>query len=202
MTLELCDEFDGGFGWIAPGFLERASHAVSVGGGVLVFDAVDAPGIDERIRDLGRPEAVVQLLDRHNRDCASVAARLGVPHLRMRFGGAVSRFELLRVAWNPAWKEVAFWEPERRVLVVGDALGTAGYFTAPGERVGVHPFLRLRPPRTLAGVAPRHVLCGHGAGIHADEAASALEEAPMTARRRLPRWLAGQARSRFSRSSS
>ena len=30
---------------------------------------------------LGEPAGVVQLLDRHNRDCAAVAAELGVPHL-------------------------------------------------------------------------------------------------------------------------
>jgi hypothetical protein len=202
VSLELCDEFEGGLGWSEPGFLGRTSHALEVEGKVFVFDPVDAPGIDERIRALGEPEAVVQLLDRHNRDCASVALRLGVPHLRMRLDWPASGFELRRVAWNPVWKEVAFWDPERRVLVVGDALGTVGYFTAPGERLGVHPLLRLTPPRSLAGIAPLHVLCGHGAGIHGDEAAVALEEALSNALRGIPRWLASQARSRFSRSSS
>ena len=191
MSLEPCDEFEGSFGWTEPGFMERTSHALEVDGKVFVFDPLDAPGIDERIVALGEPEAVLQLLDRHNRDCEAVAARLGVPHLRMRIEPARG-LELLRVAWSPVWKEVALWEPRRAVLVVGDALGTAGYFTSPGERLGVHPFLRLRPPRVLASAAPRHVLCGHGAGIHGDEAAPALEEALSTARRRAPRWLAGQ----------
>jgi len=195
LSLELCDEFEGSFGWTEPGFMERTSHALEIDGRVLVFDPVDAPGIDERIAALGRPEAVVQLLDRHVRDCEAVAARLGIPHLPMR-AGPDPRFELLRIAWSPVWKEVAFWQPRRAVLVVGDALGTARYFTAPGERLGVHPFLRLRPPRALTRVTPRHVLCGHGAGVHGREAAPAVEEALATARRRAPRWLAGQIRRR------
>jgi hypothetical protein len=196
VSLELCDELDGGFGWTEPGFLARTSHALEVGGRVLVFDPLDAPGLDERIRALGRPEAVVQLIDRHERDCSLVAERLGVPHLRMRLEASSSRGELVRVAWNRVWKEVAFWEPTRRILVVADALGTVGYLIAPGERLGVHPFLRLRPPRSLAGLEPRHILCGHGVGIHGDEAALALEEALTTARRRIPGWLAGQVRRR------
>jgi hypothetical protein len=192
LSLELCDELDGAFGWIEPGFLVRTSHALELGGGVLVFDPVDADGIDDRVRSLGKPEAVVQLLDRHNRDCATIAARLGVPHLRMKVPD--ERLEVVRVAWNRVWKEIAVWAPERKVLVVGDALGTRGYFTAPGECLGVHPVLRLSPPRALRGLPVEHVLCGHGAGIHGDGAALALEEALATARRRIPRWLAGQAR--------
>ena len=190
MSFELCDELDGGFGWTEPGFLARTSHAVEVDGTVLVFDPLDAPGLDELIRALGRPEAVVQLLDRHERDCSLVAERLGVPHLRMRLASS-TRGELVRVMWNRVWKEVAFWEPTRRILVVGDALGTVRYFTAPGEVIGFHPFLRLRPPRMLAELEPEHILCGHGAGVHGPEAALALREALATSRRRLPRALLG-----------
>jgi hypothetical protein len=190
LSFELCDELDGGFGWTEPGFLARTSHAVEVDGTVLVFDPLDAPGLDELIRALGRPEAVVQLLDRHERDCSLVAERLGVPHLRMRLASS-TRGELVRVMWNRVWKEVAFWEPTRRILVVGDALGTVRYFTAPGEMIGFHPFLRLRPPRMLAELEPEHILCGHGAGVHGPEAALALREALATSRRRLPRALLG-----------
>ena len=198
MILELRDEFEGGFGWTEPGFLERTSHALDVGGGVLVFDPVDMPGIDERIRALGEPEAVLQLLDRHERNSAEVAARLGVPHLRMELGGHGGRRRLVRIVWNRVWKEVAFWEPERRMLVVGDALGTVGYFTAPGEAVGVHPLLRLRPPRDLGELEPEHILCGHGAGVHGPSAAAALREALATSRRRLPGALASGLRRRKS----
>jgi hypothetical protein len=194
----LCDEFEGGFGWTEPGFLERTSHAVEVRGAVLVFDPVDMPGIDERIRALGEPEAVVQLLDRHERDSAAVAARLGVPHLRMDLDTRGERGRLVPIAWNRVWKEVAFWEPGRHVLVVGDALGTVGYFTAPGEAIGVHPLLRLRPPRALGELEPEHILCGHGAGVHGSTAGAALREALATSRRRLPRALASGLRLRKS----
>jgi hypothetical protein len=81
------------------------------------------------------------------------------------------------------------------VLVVGDALGTAGYFCAPGERLAVHPILRLFPPRRLRGLSPERVMCGHGAGVH-DDAAEALAEALRTARRRIPRWLPASIRAR------
>jgi len=196
LSPELCDEFEGGFGWIEPGFLARTSHALEVDGTVLVFDPVDVPGIHERIRALGRPEAVVQLLDRHQRDCGLVAEQLGVPHLRMRLDGSSPHGELLKVVWNRVWKEIAFWEPRRGVLVVGDALGTVGYFAAPGEAIGVHPFLRLRPPRMLAELEPEHILCGHGAGVHGPEATLALREALATSRRRLPGALLGGLRSK------
>jgi hypothetical protein len=194
LSLEVCDEFEGGFGWTEPGFLARTSHAVEVAGAVLVFDPVDAPGIDERIRALGEPEAVVQLLDRHERDSGAVAARLGIPHVRMELEGLESRGRLVRIVWNRFWKEVAFWEPERRVLVVADALGTVGYFTAPGEAIGVHPLLRLRPPRSLGELGPEIILCGHGAGIHGDDTSSTLDRALVTARRRLPALLVSQIR--------
>jgi hypothetical protein len=190
LNFTLCDEFEGGFGWTEPGFLARTSHALEVGGAVLVFDPMDMAGLDERIRGLGEPEAVVQLLDRHERDSIAVAARLGVPHLRMELGGSAARGRLVRIAWNRFWREVAFWEPERRVLLVADALGTVGYFAAPGEAIGVHPLLRLRPPRALEGLEPEHILCGHGAGVHGPAAAPALREALATSRRRLPRALA------------
>jgi hypothetical protein len=198
LSLEICDEFDGGFGWTEPGFLQRTSHAVVAGGAVLVFDPVDVPGIDERIRALGEPEAVVQLLDRHERDAVALAARLRVPHLRMRLDGFGSHGRLVQIVWNRFWKEVAFWEPERRVLVVADAFGAVGYFTAPGEAIGVHPLLRLRPPRDLGELEPEHILCGHGAGVHGPAATVALREALETSRRRLPRALASSLRRRKS----
>ena len=89
------------------------------------------------------------------------------------------------------WREIALWFPEERVLVCGDALGSLGYFRARGEPFGVHPFLRLAPPRrALGGLEPEHILFGHGEGFHGAEAGSALSEALATARKRLPQaWL-------------
>jgi hypothetical protein len=116
----------------------------------------------------------------------------------MELGACGERGRLISIVWNRVWKEVAFWEPERRVLVVADALGAVGYFTAPGEAIGVHPLLRLRPPRDLGELEPEHILCGHGAGVHGPAATVALREALETSRRRLPRALASSLRRRKS----
>jgi len=138
---------------------------------------------DDRLRALGRRAGVLQLLDRHNRDCAAIAAALGVPHHVVPT--QLAPFDFLPVLRSRFWREVALWWPERRVLVAADALGTVGYFRAPGERIGVHPALRLKPPRSLRRVYPEHILTGHGKGVHED-AAVALHTALRTSRRRLP----------------
>lgn len=185
--MRFCDETDWGFGWIQDEWLARCSHALRAEGRVWVFDPVDSPGVEERIRALGRPAGVIQLLDRHRRDSAALAERLGVPHHETPFDGVPGApFDPVPVVRHRLWREVAVWWPEEQVLLCGDALGTVGHFVARGELLGVHPLLRLVPPRSLSRFAPRHVLCGHGAGVHGDEAAPALEEALVTARRRLP----------------
>jgi hypothetical protein len=185
--VRLCDETDWGFGWLQDERLVRTSHALRAEGRVWVFDPVDSPGVEERIRGLGEPAGVIQLLDRHRRDCAALAGRLGVPLHETPFDGVPGApFDPVPIVQRRFWREVALWWPEERVLLCGDALGTVGYFVAPGEQLGVHPLLRLVPPRALSRFAPRHVLCGHGEGVHGDRAAPALEEALATARRRLP----------------
>lgn len=195
--MEICDETEFGFGWIAPepDWMERCSHAIVHEGRVWIVDPVDLPGVDERIRALGEPAGVLQLLDRHARDCAALAQRLGVPHHEVPFAGVPDApFEVLPLVRNRWWKEIALWWPERRVLVAADALGTSPLYLASRDRLAVHPILRLRPPRRLRGLDPEHVLSGHGAGIHGDEAAQALREALATARRRIPGQLAAAVR--------
>jgi hypothetical protein len=187
MALHAVDELGFAFGWIADPaeFMRRCSHALRDDeGGVWLVDPVDAEGLDERLHDLGRPRAVLQLLDRHARDCRAIAGRFGVPHHaipRSRIGP----FETIGLGK----RECALWWPERRTLVCGDALGTARYFRAGDERLAVHPFRRLLPPRPLGEVVPEHVLVGHGEGIH-DRADEALHEALATARPRFPSWVA------------
>jgi len=127
---------------------------------------------------------VIQLLDRHARDGEAIARRLGVPLHRRE---APAPFVAIHLATPPGLREAALWWPEERVLVLADALGTARYFRAPGERLAVHPLLRPFPPRRLARLEPERILVGHGEGIH-DDAAAALREALATARRRLPAW--------------
>jgi hypothetical protein len=187
-----CDEFDGGFGWQLDERMARTSHAVAAENGVWIFDPLEWGPALERVRELGEPAGVVQLLDRHERDAPAVAARLGVPHYAVPIHELPgSGVETVLVVDSRFWRELAVWIPSRRTLVCADALGTAGYFRAGEEPLGVHPLLRLRPPRTLGRYEPQHVLCGHGAGVHGPATPTALREALETARRRLPRAILG-----------
>jgi hypothetical protein len=193
LRVRFCDELDGGFGWVVDELMQRCSHALVSEGRVWVIDPVDGDGVEDRIRASGVPAGVIQLLDRHNRDCATLAARLDVPHLVVP-EQAVGPFELRRIRRRRWWREVALWWPDRRVLLFADALGTAPYFCARGERLGVHPLLRLFPPRRqLAGLAPASLLCGHGEGV-LDDADAALREALTSARRRIPAQVANAVR--------
>ena len=182
------DEQEWGFGWISPERpqLRITSHALLADGGVWLVDPGEADGIEERVRALGEPAGVIQLLDRHNRACASLARRLRVPHHVVPFAG-VGPFETIPVVCRRFWCEAALWWPQRRVLVAADALGTVRhYFALAGEPLGVHPLLRLTPPRHLARLEPEHVLVGHGKGVH-EGATEALHGALAASRRRLPR---------------
>ena len=185
MRVRFCDEFDGGFGWIVDEFMQRCSHVLVVDGRVWVIDPVDGDGVEERVRAAGTPAGVVQLLDRHNRACATLAARLGVRH-HLVPQGSLGPFACIAVKNSRSWKEVALWWPDRRVLVGADVLGTAPYFRAGNERLSVHPLLRLRPPRRQLGeLHPDVILCGHGEGV-LEDAEAALREALSTSRRRIP----------------
>ena len=189
MTFRFCDDFAHGFGWVADEAMGRCSHALLVDGRVWVVDPVAWPEAEERIRSLGEPAGVLQLLDRHNRDCAAVAERLEVPHLRVP--DALLPFEVVRVVDIPRWRERALWWPEQRLLLVSEALGTVPYFLARGEHLAVHPLLRLWPPRRLARFEPEHIVVGHGEGVH-DNATGALRDALRTSRRHVPRWVASR----------
>ncbi|MEP6909587.1 MAG: hypothetical protein ABI896_04045 [Actinomycetota bacterium] len=192
MTLRFSDDFDYGLEWWPDDErLQRTSHALLSGAHVWLTDVVDAPGIDQRIRALGEPVGVVQLIDRHSRDCAAVAERLGVPlHVTPFTDIKGAPFVVVPLARRRFWRETAIWFYETRILVCGDALGSLPYFRAPGEPFGVHPLLRLFPPRrALASLEPEHILFGHGEGFHGADAPAALKEALATARRRLPRAL-------------
>ena len=61
--------------------MTRTSHALAAAGKVWLVDPVDWPDAIDRATSLGEPAGVLQLLDRHNRDSAAIAERLGVPHL-------------------------------------------------------------------------------------------------------------------------
>jgi hypothetical protein len=191
----------GSFAWIAhpDERMQRASSAVVTSIGTLVIDPVDCGSLDDALSRLGPVAGVVQLLDRHNRDVAAVAARLSVPVLVP--GALAGRGEPLAIPGvqervvlaMPGWKEAALWFPERGLLVCAEAIGTAPYYRARDTDVlGVHPFLRMRPPMgALSGVAPSVIVVGHGPPV-VDDAASALVAALRQSRRDLPRaWLRG-----------
>jgi hypothetical protein len=178
-----------GISWLPdPGeVMQRACHALLLGERAWVVDPVDAEGLDERISAVGEPAGVLQLLDRHDRDCAAVAARLGVPHHRLPFDGIKDApFETITLVRNRLWKEVAIWSPGDRALIVAEAVGTAPYFRAGDEEVGIHPMLRLTPPRRLGGYSPEHLLTGHGTGMHGPATTEALRHGLDGARRRIP----------------
>ncbi|MTD43326.1 hypothetical protein GKE82_03135 [Conexibacter sp. W3-3-2] len=173
--------------------MQRAGHAVLAGGGVWLIDPPDGEEVEAAVAELGTPAGVLQLLDRHPRDCAAIAQRLGVPHLRVPLDGAALPFEVLPQWHLPFWKEDALWLPEHRVLVVAEALVGAPDFAAPGETVGVHPARRLLPPGALGRLEPETLLMGHGPPLHGAAARAAIDDALHGARRRLPLLLGAQA---------
>jgi hypothetical protein len=185
--MQFCDEQDFGFGWIDDASLRRTSHALVQDGGVWLIDPVAVPEAIERATALGPPAGVIQLLDRHNRDCAALAARLGVPHLRLPSVVPGSPFEVIEVLRLPRWHELALWWPERRTLVVAEAIGTNRVYALGDGPAGVHPLLRALPPGALRGYAPDHLLVGHGRGVHGAYATAALERAYDRSRKDLPR---------------
>jgi hypothetical protein len=191
VSVHFVDELEDGFGWIESERMRRTAHALVVDGGVWLTDPIEGDGDEERIRALGAPAGVIQLIDRHNRDCAGLAARFGVPLHVVPASLPGTPFQFLPVLQGRWWQEVALWWPERRILVCADALGTIPFFRAGDEPAGLHPFLRLKRPRALAGLTVEHLLVGHGEGIHGEAAAAAAAHALRTGRRRFPRWLAG-----------
>jgi hypothetical protein len=176
-----------GLSWVLDEPLARAAHALVDSGRVWLVDPTDEPAALRCALTLGRPAAVLQLLDRHDRDCAAVAARLGVPHLRMPATVTDAPFEVLAIVGRRFWSEVALWWPEPRVLVVAEALGTAPFYAPGGMGAGVHIGLRPWPPHRLAPLEPEHLLVGHGLPLHGPRATAALHEALGRSRRDLPR---------------
>jgi hypothetical protein len=74
-------------------------------------------------------------------------------------------------------------------LIVAEAIGTDAAF-ALGRRAGVHPMLRLTPPRSqLSRYQPAMLLVGHGRALESDGAA-ALDDAFEHSRSDIPRLVA------------
>ena len=165
--------------------MERSCHALASAGRVWLVDPLANDKALAAAEALGEIAGVLQLLDRHPRDCKSLASRYGVPHLRLPERLDNTPFEVAPVVSVRRWREVALWWEAESLLVVAEALGTASYFTA-GRRLGVHPFLRMKPPRSLGRFVPARLLVGHGDPLHED-AAAAISEALARSRRDAPR---------------
>lgn len=178
-----------GLTWVRDEPLARASHALVDDGRVWLVDPTDEPAALEAALASGRPAGVLQLLDRHNRDCARLAERLGVPHLAVPAAVPDSPFEVVPLVDRRFWREVALWWPERRALVVAEAIGTSRGYAPASLGAGVSVGLRPWPPRRLAAFEPEHLLVGHGSPLHGPTAAPALREALRRARVDLPRAL-------------
>lgn len=179
-----------GLSWTVREVLQRSSHALrDDAGGVWLVDPVDVPEALEAVAGLGEPRGVIQLLDRHDRDCAQIAARLDVPHHRLSAGGIPGApFEVTKLVWLRPWQELCLWWPGRGALVVAESLGTAPVFALAGRPVGIHPVLRLAPPaRRLRAHEPRHLLVGHGPPLHDERLADWVDEALRRSRWDLPR---------------
>jgi hypothetical protein len=182
-----CDEADaGGFGWTVDEAMTRTSHVLAADGKVWLVDALDWPEAIERALTLGEPVGVIQLLDRHDRDCAALASRLGVPHLVAPDELPGSPFGFVPIMRWRRWRESALWWPGARTLVTADALGSNPFYTGGKAPLGVHVFLRLTPPKALGALEPEHVLVGHGEGVHGASATTAVRDALRTSRRGLP----------------
>ena len=119
--MSLTSHGDWAVSWVAaePAFMQRGSHAIRGDGGVWLFDPVDGDGVEEAVAALGTVRGVVQLFHRHPRDCAILAQRHGVPLHRLPFDGVRGLVaEPIVLHDRPGWREVAFWLPDHRALVV------------------------------------------------------------------------------------
>jgi len=199
VQINLSTHGDWGIGWVAaePAHMRRGSHALAHDGGVWLVDPVDGEGLADRIAALGEVRGVLQLMDRHPRDCAALARRYGVPHhLLPREGVPGAPFAPIVLADRPWWREVALWWPERRALVVAESVGTAPYYLAAGQRLGLHPLMRLTPPGKLGRYEPEHLLPGHGAAVSGAGVAADLRRAIAHSVRDIPGVLGAMVRGR------
>jgi hypothetical protein len=197
------DRWENGVGWIAypEETMQRASHILKTDGGSWIIDPVDADGLDELIGD-AEVKGVVVLLDRHKRDAAAVANRYGVSvHLPSFMGGVASELDaptetfdgelgdteygLYEVINNRFWQEAALYSEEDGTLYLPEAVGTVEYFRTSGEKIGVHPMLRLKPPAVLSRFRPDRIMVGHGEGV-SEDATESLRKAVKSSRREAP----------------
>jgi hypothetical protein len=189
-TASRFEEHEVGSSWSQRESMLRGSHALVSEGRVWLVDPVDSGDDVDRAIAGNEPVGVIQLLDRHNRDCAAVAERLGVPHLRLPGTLPGSPFTPFSVIDRPKWREVGLWWPEQNALVVSEAIGTVKALAVADTGISVHPFLRLTPPGALREYTDvRHLLPGHGEPLHGSDTGKKIQSALDRSRTDLPRTL-------------
>lgn len=203
--LEEIDRWSGGVGWLA--FPDergrRASHALGGDDGVWLLDPVDAPEVDDLVEEFGDVAGVAVLQDFHARDAGAVATRHDVPvhvpkwsfRLEDRIDAPVTRFagdlgdsgfRVHRFAPVPWFQEGILIREADGTVYVPESLGTAPFYRAGGEEIGVHDLVRLTPPRRVFEDLPvERLLFGHGPGVFEDVRPT-LEATLRGARRRFP----------------
>jgi hypothetical protein len=155
-------EHAAGLTWTEANAMARSWHALRADGRVWLVDPVDAPGVADRAAALGPIAGVLQLLDRHERDGAALAARFEVPLHRLPAALPGTPFEAFKVVDKPKWREVGLWWAATRTLVVPETVGTGPAFAVGDGPVGVHPMLRLFGAGRLRRWEPELLLVGHG----------------------------------------
>jgi hypothetical protein len=180
-----------GLTWVETGGMRRAAHAVRADGRVWLIDPFEDGVALSAAAELGQAAGVIQLLDRHNRDCDEIAQRLEVPRLRVPTELPNSPFAVVSVISRPWWREVALWWEQERALIVAEAVGTAPAF-ALGRRVGAYRPLagaaagrprlgdrfrrRIGAPRRALGGALRHPAAGPEAPVAHSRRLSRMSE--------------------------
>jgi hypothetical protein len=206
------DRWERGIGWIAhPGeSLLRTSHAFAVDGDVWVVDRLAVPGLDRRLAEFGEVAGVVVLFTHHERDAATVAKRhdvpvyvspsmaalaedLDIPVQPVRAALPDTEYAVYDLIDNPLWREAFLYSEDTGQLILADALGTAPRYLTADERLGVHPALRISPPRRLGRLSPERIDLGHGEGV-TENPGDAIADGLDGARWRAPRLFAGTIR--------
>ena len=205
-TFTTVDVGEAGIGWIADPteLMQRTSHAFfGADDRLWLVDPLDVPGLDDYLGSHGEVGGVIVAFDRHRRDAAKIAQRFDLPvtvppvlegfvgsidaETRVRPGceTAQLQFHTLLDSRVPPWREAAVIGPDGTTIYIPEVLGRAGYYTAPGERVGVHPMLRVTPPRAaMQSLSFQTLWCGHGRGLTGAQAE--VDRALRDARSRLP----------------
>jgi hypothetical protein len=198
MAIRELTEHPLGFTWVDTGALERAAHALVHEGRVWLVDPFDAEEALTRADELGEIAGVLQLFVAHERDGRQIAERVNAPFHELPDVIPDAPFSVLNLDAAKVWRERALWWPEHRGLIVGEAIGTAPHYAVGPGPAGVHMFRRPLPPNTLKPFVPEHLLVGHGAPLHGQDAAGGLLDALHRSRRDIPsliRRLPGIARS-------